>query len=305
MATVVILLSDKRSGSTMFEREICKHQKVQKVDYTPHTYNETHYWLKSACVLKTPEKLFDGDSRYKGYGSVSDARKSLIDGIKGNVPDFIVPEDDEALVFEGWDALCEKYATPVFFEKSPQHPHHWAALDLMLKWADMTDHRVLFLGLVRNPMAVLYSAQQLFNTDPEVRQFSWANSTRNILFFKNLVRDDQFKLVRYEDLIEKPAEEFKAICQFIGIDFNQSMGANAHKNSKNKWLDDQMFSLQLHESVGRLAKYLGYEDTDLNNSDKPVFSIKKQAEHKFTMMLKRVRSRSIPKIKRLLSRFIN
>jgi len=36
--TVVILLSDKRSGSTMFQEELCKHPDVRHVDYTPHTY---------------------------------------------------------------------------------------------------------------------------------------------------------------------------------------------------------------------------------------------------------------------------
>jgi hypothetical protein len=60
MPTVIILLSDKRSGSTMFQNEICKHPDIQTVIYSPHTYLETHHWLKGAVLL--------GKSDYSGYG---------------------------------------------------------------------------------------------------------------------------------------------------------------------------------------------------------------------------------------------
>ena len=122
--TVVILLSDKRSGSTLFEREICKHDGIQHVSYTPHTYNETHYWIKAACLLSKEEQDFSGGSRPDSYGPAAATRKSLIKTIQGNVPEFVVPENDEQLVFEGWDAMCRQFAQPVFFEKSPHHAHH-------------------------------------------------------------------------------------------------------------------------------------------------------------------------------------
>lgn len=214
--TVVILLSDKRSGSTMFERELCRHPDIRHVDYTPHTYNETHHWLKSACVLNRPARLFHGGKVYPGYGSRMAARQYLIDGILGNVPDFRVPEDNEDLVFEGWEALCRAYAKPVFFEKSPQYPAHWAALDLILKWMEKTEFDVRFIGLVRNPMGVMYSANQLFFTDPETRQFGWAHIYRNILAMKEMVGREKFYMVRYEDLIASPEEVFGRVCDFIG-----------------------------------------------------------------------------------------
>ena len=73
-ATVVILLSDKRSGSTLFERELCKHSEIAHVRFTPHTYNETHYWVKAACMLPTAKEGFSGDSRPDSYGSAMSAR---------------------------------------------------------------------------------------------------------------------------------------------------------------------------------------------------------------------------------------
>ena len=58
--TVVILLSDKRSGSTMLQDELCKHSDIQHVAYSPPTYFETHHWLKAAVLLGMPAKTYYG-----------------------------------------------------------------------------------------------------------------------------------------------------------------------------------------------------------------------------------------------------
>ena len=143
--TVVILLSDKRSGSTQFERELCRHRDVQHASYCAHSYNETHHWLKSAVILDMPSRHFADGHRYKGYGGKKGARALLVNQLRGNLPDFTLPEDDRRLVFEGWEALCREFAGPVFFEKSPQHLAHWSALSLMLEWAQETDFEVKFI----------------------------------------------------------------------------------------------------------------------------------------------------------------
>lgn len=263
MPTIVILLSDKRSGSTMFEREICKHADIAHIPFTPHTYNETHYWLMAASLLPMPAQLFSGNKPYKGYGSRENIRQLLIDTIQGNVPKFIVPDDDEALVFDGWEALCEHYANPVLFEKSPQHPHHWAALELMLRWVERTKHQVKFIGLVRNPMSVMYSAQALFFTNPEQRQFGWAHAYRNILLMQFFLKKDQFYCVRYEDLTHSPRKYFGEVCDFIGVDGEPEIGASVHEKSLNKWREDSNFDLQLDDSVIRIAKKFGYSEAEL------------------------------------------
>ena len=290
--TVVILLSDKRSGSTMFELELCRHPDIRHVDYTPHTYNETHHWLKAACVLNRPAHLFHGGKVYPGYGSRMGARQYLIDGILGNAPDFDVPEDDEQLVFEGWETLCQTFAKPVFFEKSPQYSAHWAALDLILKWMEITEFEVRFIGLVRNPMGVMYSANQLFFTDPAKRQFSWADTYRNILSMKEMVGSGQFHMVRYEDLVSKPREVFDRVCDFIGVERSPEIGKGVHGESTNKWVNDPDFILQLDESVARLAGHFGYEKTDLENPKKSGPTHLKKLSRKLEGFLRLTKARS-------------
>lgn len=272
--TVVMLFSDKRSGSTIFQEELCNHPAVKHVAYSPHTYFETHHWLKAACILKQPKHLFYGHKVYNGYGSRMGARQYLIDCIRGNVPDFAVPDDDETLVFEGWEALCRQFARPVFFEKSPQYPQQWAALDFILKWLARTAFDVRFIGLIRNPMAVMYSARELFFTDPFERQFAWAHCYRNLLAMQTMVGNERFHFVRYEELIARPQKIFKEICDYIGIEYSDAVGANVHDHSMQKWRNDPAFTLQLHESVMRMADYFGYREADVYNPLKPGESLR-------------------------------
>ena len=206
-----MLLSDKRSGSTMFQRELCKHSDIQHVEYSPHTYFETHHWLKAACILDVPKQEFYAHHPHRGYGSKAAAKRYIVDCIKGNVPGFDVPDNKHDLVFNGWEALCERFSEPVFFEKTPHYIGHWASLDLILKWMGITKYEVKIIGLVRNPVSVLYSAYHLFHTDPEERQFAWANAYRNLLAFKELLQPEQFHLVRYEDIIDQPRQTFENV----------------------------------------------------------------------------------------------
>lgn len=267
--TVVILLSDKRSGSTMFQRELCRHPQIQTVSYSPHTYLETHHWLKGAVLLGMPPETFAGGAVYPGYGSRENARAYLVDCIRMNVPEFQFPTDDRSLVFDGWEALCKKFAHPVFFEKSPQILSQWAALSLLLEWMGRTKFTVKIIGLTRNPLSVQYSAFQLFHTDPFKRQFAWLESQKNMLAFRSLLSPGDFLHVKYEDIIEQPKETFAAVCTFIGVEKSPEIGANVHSESLTKWKDDPYFTLQLDPVVKQMAVGFGYRETDLENPVKP------------------------------------
>jgi len=277
---VVILLSDKRSGSTMFQSELCRHPAVRHVEYSPHTYLETHHWLKAACMLDVDPVLFSGGTVYAGYGGKKNARIYMEDCIKKNVPGFVVPENDRDLVLQGWNALCERYANPVFFEKSPQLPAHWGALELLLDWIINTDYEVKIIGLVRNPLAVLYSAQQLFHTDPEKRQYGWVEVQENLLKVQERIPVADFKMCKYEDIIREPVAQFKNICEFVGIEPDVSVGSGVHGTSVNKWEKDPFFRVQLDDTVKEMAGRFGYLENELINPEKPLPGVVARAERK-------------------------
>ena len=268
MKTVVILLSDKRSGSTMFQDALCAHHKVQTVEYSPHTYLETHHWLKGAVLLDFHRSLFANGKNYKNYGSRKNARIYLENELIKNVPNYKIPKDDKDLVFEGWEALCESFAKPIFFEKSPQHLAHWAALSLLFEWIQQTKkYKVKIIGLVRNPLAVQYSAFKLFRTLPDKRQYGWLCVHINLLAFKSLLIEDQFKLIRYEDIVDAPEKTLTAICNYIGIEYVPSMALKIHGNSKTKWNNDHYFNLILDPAVIKMAHSFGYAANVLENNN--------------------------------------
>ncbi|MFW2439048.1 MAG: sulfotransferase family protein [Arenicellales bacterium] len=302
--TVVILLSDKRSGSTMFERELCKHPDINHVTYTPHSYNETHHWNKAACLLEQGSRA-STDSNCRGYGSKTGARQYLIDCIVGNIPNFTASQNDEGLVYDGWKALCQKFAKPVFFEKSPQLIHNLCALELLLKWHEKTEFNVRFIGLVRNPMAVMYSAQKLFGTDPVERQHGWADSCSNLDKFEERIGSEKFLLVKYEDLVDEPVRAFGEICSFIGVNPVGEIGKDVHSRSADAWKSAKNFTLHLDEKVAAVAKAYGYSDEELANPDKPVPSVFQEFWHGMVNKSRLARSRMVDwYLKPLYLRFI-
>lgn len=220
-------------------------------------------------MLNLDPKLFSGGKVYQGYGSRRNARIYMEDCIRQNVPGFEIPSDDRTLIFEGWEALCDRFCQPIFFEKSPQILAHWGCLELILEWIKKTDFDVKIVALVRNPLSVLYSAQELFHTNPRQRQYGWVEIHENLLRFQSLLSPSQFSLYRYEDIIQNPIDTFDEICQFVGVERFEPMGANVHASSINKWESDPFFTLQLDESVKDMAKKLGYEAQALSNPEKP------------------------------------
>jgi len=281
---VVILLSDKRSGSTMFQRELCRHPHIQTVAYSPHTYRETHHWLKGAVLLGMAPASFAGGKVYPGYGSPGNARTYLIDCIRRNVPEFQIPQDDRTLVFSGWDALCEKYADPIFFEKSPQLLSQWAGLSLLLEWIQQTKFKVKIIGLTRNPLSVQYSAFQLFHTDPAKRQYAWLEAQKNLLSFKSLLPPGDFFHIRYEAIIDRPITTFAEVCEFIGVAKLPEIGAGVHSESLIKWKDDPYFNLRLDPIVKQMAIGFGYREVELENPLKPELP----SSYRFQKWLERV-----------------
>lgn len=268
MSKVVILLSDKRSGSTMLQEVLCRHPEISHVGYSPHTYYETHHWLKGAVLLGMAPETFSGGRTYSGYGSQANARAYLIDCVTKNVPEFRVPDDDKELVFQGWEALCKKFSKPVFFEKSPQYLANWASLSLLLEWLDSTEMDVKVIGLTRNPLSVQYSARELFHTNPESRQFGWLDLHKNLLALKTMLPSSSYLQLKYEDIIKKPSEELARTCRFIGVSEVDELCHFVHERSLNKWKSDPEFDMCLDETVKQMARNFGYSDEELDNPPK-------------------------------------
>lgn len=260
MVDHVVILSEKSSGSSIFQRELLKHSQVNGVAWTAHTEHETLFWLKAANVLGYPSKAFwSGKPPFPAAYS----RQSIQKLLARNLDCPPTYRDDWQWLKSGWEALIDRYG-PVFVEKSPHHLNQWPALACLNRFVAESERSVKFLGLVRNPLSVVYSTQDRWSSELYGRQFMWENSYRNLLAMQAMYPPDQFCLVRYEDLIARPQDEFRKVLDFLGLDVESAVGSDVHSKSRQKWLDDETFSFRLHPVVAQTARRFGYRDDELD-----------------------------------------
>lgn len=257
----IIVLSTKSSGSSAIQTLLAQLSCIQHVRYTRHREHETLYWTKAASLLGRPQiKMVDSEVPIPPER----ARRELISFLNRNTKGFELPSDPEEMVFKGWEKLCESYR-PVFLEKSPHHLVQSSALELMLECEERLESTAfLYIGLVRNPMDVLYSAWSRWRTIPEILQFEWELAYRNLEELRGKL-GSRLVFVRYEDIVRDLAP-LKHVLDFVDATPDQVPSNLLHAQSISKWKSDSSYGFQMAPSVRALAKRLGYADSDLDNA---------------------------------------
>ena len=262
----VVILSTKSAGSSALQNLICECTDGRHVEFTRHVQHETLYWTKAASILGREQvKVPDSEVPIPPRKALHDLRTLLA----ANLADFDLPSDPEALIFEGWRRLCVRFG-PMFVEKSPHHLHQWAALELLIEaMRRQPDIDFRFLGLVRNPMDVLYSMWRRWRADPSRHQHHWRLAYENLRRFEQEV-GSRLLVVRYEDLaVDGNAP--RQLLTFLGRPVTQNLEKHIHANSLQRWKADRWFGFQLHQDVERLATSFGYTSADLHNRSFPLW----------------------------------
>ena len=265
----IIILSSKSSGSSALQELLCEFAGGKHAEHTRHGERETLYWTKAASVLGMPQRKLP-DSEVPIHATK--ARRELVQFLKNNVPDFQHPVDAEELVFQGWHALALRYA-PVFVEKSPHHLHQWSCLELLQRATGiLPDVDFRFVGLVRNPMDVLYSAWMRWRIRPEIFQQHWREAHENLERFRD-VAGRRLTIVRYEDLSAGTGAARELLQQLGLMDCKSGVDTYIHASSRLKWKKDGAFGFCLNPAVKAVAKRFGYTDEQLDNRPLPTWRL--------------------------------
>ncbi|CRI63005.1 conserved hypothetical protein [Thiocapsa sp. KS1] len=258
----VIVLSTKSSGSSAIQRLISSLAGARHVHHTRHRESETLYWTKAASALGRPQiKMLDSEVPIPA----GRARRELVSFLRKNTRDFHIPSDPRDMIFLGWEKLCESHR-PVFLEKSPHHLVQWSALELMLECEERLDStEFLYIGLIRNPMDVLYSAWSRWRTFPEEAQFEWELAYRNLQRLRERL-DHRLVVVRYEDMVSD-IDALDPVIRFVGATRDQVPADYLHSRSISKWKDDRDYGFQLAPSVHDMARDFGYTNAELDNPE--------------------------------------
>ena len=264
----IILLSSKSSGSSALQRLFSGVKSINTVATTRHNQQETLYWTKAASVLERPQvDMLDSEVPIEK----SQAEIELRDFLRENTGQSFSDHCREKLVFRGWAALCEARG-PIFFEKSPHHLHQWSALELIVEMTERFPEIPHYLiGLVRNPIATIYSRWRNDRTIPELYQYEWLQAYENLRELKARL-GDTLQIVKYEDIVTQRAD-FSRIFEFIGCNIPPADMNYMHAKSVSKWQRDRSFGFVLDERVKELGRHFGYENHDMDNHERAIWPV--------------------------------
>lgn len=209
--------------------------------------------------------------------------------------------------------LQTKAAGRLLIDKSPSYGSDRHILD----HSEILFDNAKYIHLVRHPYAVIESFARLRmdkllgaqSSDPYgLAESIWAQSNRNVLALANQVSNDQYLQIVYEDLVRNPHATMTQICEFLGVDLDesvlnpyggdrltdglhqQSMGVGDPNFLQHKTIDPQLAEKwrdiklpnRLQTSTRHLAETLQYE---LPHDDKSAADI----EYKMTERIAQVR----------------
>lgn len=263
---LVIILSSKSAGSSALQRYLTENYDFRTANQFAHQESETLFWSKAASVLGLPQ---DSMIRSVVPYSAEEARQALQNIAK--VYDLSAHHSDlvrKVDFFELFYRMVE-YEGPRFVEKSPHHLYNTSNLHLLKKCLDYLSDRVdiLIIGLVRDPMATVYSAWSRWRYNCKSFENEWVQSYENPLQFQSQVQN--MLLVRYEDVVADATRLDDRIAKFLGV--NDKTGLfSFHTRSIEKWKNDPSFGHDLSEGARHLAKQLGYDEGTLRNPHAPL-----------------------------------
>jgi len=127
-------------------------------------------------------------------------------------------------------------------EKSTLYEQHLSTLDV---WFER-DYR--FIHVIRHPINVFASRNWYKGVRQNVNVKAWAvewvNSVR-IGLNRSFTQPDSYRLIRYEDLILKPATVLESLCNFLGVDFEEK-GMLSMKDFE--WKDNSSFKSMMRKT---------------------------------------------------------
>ena len=271
MTKSILILSNRSSGSSAVQRLLAQAADLKCVEKTRHHQNESLYWTKAASVLGLPQHdMLDSEVPIPPAAARQDLFALLQDNVAGYVPPAESQPLTKALIFDGWRQLSAQFG-PVFLEKSPHHLLQQSALSLIAEATEALAGEVEFMlvGLVRNPMDVLYSAFRRWKTPPEALQYEWLIAYQNLQDLAARL-GDRVVIVRYEDLVHSLAP-LSPIFDFC----NAAPSASATKlnpHALRRWRTSRSFGFSLDPEVKALALAYGYDADSLEHTVSPVMA---------------------------------
>lgn len=132
------------------------------------------------------------------------------------------------------------------------------------------------VAIFREPRRVLYSIMQ--DNQIDYRDIFIVKNTIDIIDAIGFLQDKEHMIVFYENILENPEKEMKAICEFMGVDYKKASKVIDKKLNRSKESEEYKY-VDLMERIYELLKRGGK-----NNIDK-ILAIKPIVDHEARILM--------------------
>lgn len=250
------ILSTKSSGSSVLQRYLSALISA-RLPNSHHEQRETLFFTKAASVLGLPQvKLENSEVPYGPHAAASQLQRFM----EENVRAWAHPLRTEDDFFAAWTAVVRS-APQDLVEKSPHHLYEDSVVRLMERYAESDPGvDVRFIGLVRNPLATLYSSWRRFGVRPPSEERHWRRAYRLLLDLQER-KPHLVTIVTYEGLVRNPGH----LAPLLTIEAPTPASVTLHDGSVERWRQDETFAHHLSEETICLAERFGYSRDEMLN----------------------------------------
>lgn len=228
---LIFLVSSPRSGSTLLQQLLSNNTFVD-------TINEP-WLLLHFCGLQRPDLLnatFD-------YGQAQEATVSFL-GSTNQKESYIV--NLREFLLKIYMPIRISPDTKYILDKTPRYYEILPLIRVVFPEAKI-------VILKRNPLSVLNSIIDTWNIKCIPQLYSYKRDILNAPFLQHdyllELSDRNTKVIKYEDLISQPEKEVTILCEWLGIDYQDSILEYTSNAKSQGLLGDKSFKIRAGEVI--------------------------------------------------------
>ena len=236
MEKPIIILGCSKSGTTLLRNLFDGHPDLFVIPTESHFFENIHYWINYPYRSTRPQNLSFEEmkvSLYKWINYVNSVYQQTTDAFtKGRWNVEKVKQVLDSRPVHTLRELSDLYINAIhsglhgsmlqsgksFVEKSVENA------ELACEWKTLYP-QARFIHIIRNPYANIVALRNYANKSkfPFLKNAIYAMHNSYYHLYKNIFLFNDYKVIRYEDLLTSPELVLNDLCNYLDIEFNKSL----------------------------------------------------------------------------------
>ncbi len=234
----IFLCGAHKSGSSLLRSLFDGHPDLYAIPFETHYFQNMHLWVDNEYRMERPKNLTKNQliERFQAWirhnNTVEDAYSDSIS--KGRIDielfqsEFIkspFPQKNASLITRYFDSIyfaiekVKPLSNLRYIEKSVENAEF--AIDLHYLFP-----KAKFIHILRNPYANIVALRKFKSNKfgyPIIRRMLRTLYNNYYYLYKNKRIIPDYKIIKYEDLVQNPKEVITDLCDFLNLPFHQTL----------------------------------------------------------------------------------